>query len=113
MVLDTVSTDRGNHGRKPAFSDGQRGGFLNRSDDPNRRSVAGSCAVPSLRTRLQGWQIIVCEAFQCFLVGAAGISTTVETTMLIKSGKELLGSGLRGGVGGSSDLLPRHWNRTQ
>jgi hypothetical protein len=62
-------------------------------------------AVPFLCPRLQGWQIIVGEAFQSFLVGSAGISTTVEPTMFIeKTGKELLGGGFRGGVGGSSDF---------
>jgi hypothetical protein len=42
------------------------------------------------------------EAFQRFLGGRAWTPTTVEATMLIeKVGKELLGGGFRGGVGGS------------
>ena len=65
-------------------------------------------AVSVLRPRLQGWQIIVGEAFQSFLVGSAGISTTVEPMMLIKkTGEELLSGGFRGGVGGSPDFRSR------
>jgi hypothetical protein len=64
-----------------------------------------ACTISGLRTRFQGRQIIECEAFQSFLIGSAGISATVETPMLIKeTGKELLSSGFRGGVGGSSDF---------
>jgi hypothetical protein len=49
----------------------------------------------------------VAEPLQSLLVNAPGTTATVEAAMLIeKLGEELLGSGFRGGVGGSSDLLP-------
>ena len=62
-------------------------------------------AVSLLRCRFQRRQIVIGEAFQSFLVGAARPSTTVEAMMLIeKLGEELLGGGFGGGVGGSPDL---------
>jgi hypothetical protein len=49
----------------------------------------------------------VAEPLQSLLVGAPRTTATVEASMLIeKLGEELLGSGFRGGMGGSPDLLP-------
>jgi hypothetical protein len=97
--------DRRNHGRKPDFSDGQRRGFLNRSDGPAGQLVEAG-AVPLLRPWRQGRQAVVREAFESLLAGSAGTPTTVEASMLIeKLGEELPGGRLECGVGGSPDLL--------
>ena len=105
MVLDTVRQARETTVAEPASGNSQRGGFLNRSHN-RAGQLPEAGAVSLLRPRLQSWQIIVGEAFESFFIGSSGIPTTIEPTMFIeKAGEELLGGGLRGGMGGSPDFL--------